>query len=541
MSRKHFILLMFVIAALVGAFSATAQDGKVLRIHLQQEADTLNPMYTQMWFAAIIHDLIYPPVWWIDNNQNAVPVLVTEIPSLENGGISEDGTSITLNLRDDIVWSDGEPITSADLVFTYEMYIAPENTPSSRYPYEEEVTSVEAPDERTVVVNFNEPFAAWQVYVFPNVLPEHVFRPIFEAEGTLDNAAENREPTVSGGPFIFESWETGSGMTLVRNDNYFNGTAKLDEIDIRFVPEDATIVASLLSGDADMATYIPWGDTPPLRDAGNIVFTLAPSGYNEHWSYNMDPETAHPAIQDVNVRRALAMAFNRDQINEDLNAGATYTPASFWEGTPYARPNAEPIPYDPEMAAQLLDEAGWVDSDGDGVRDKDGVALSLRYITNDRQIRKDVQAIVQQALGELGVQVETFNYPNLFDSYVDGGPLSTRQFDIAEWSAAPSFPDPSTTRFLCSQITSDENPDGTNDQGYCNEQVDALFAEQARTLDPAKRAEIFHQIDQLITDDVAWVGIWFDADLWTINEKVLNTEIGGSDPWWNAVNWDIAS
>jgi ABC-type transport system substrate-binding protein len=86
-----------------------------------------------------------------------------------------------------------------------------------------------------------------------------------------------------------------------------------------------------------------------------------------------------------------------------------------------------------------------------------------------------------------------------------------------------------------------DNPDGLNDQGYCNEQVDELFAAQLRALDPVERAEIFHQIDQLITDDVVWVGIWFDADLWTINERVLNTEISGGDPWWNAVNWDLAS
>lgn len=541
MNKNRLVILILLLATLLSAFSATAQDAKVLNIHLQQEADTLNPMYTQMWFAAIIHDLIYSPAWWIDNNQNTVPVLVTEIPSTENGGISEDGTVFTLKLRDDIVWSDGEPITSADFVFTYEMIIAPENTPSSRDPYELQIASVEAPDEQTVVVTFNAPYAPWPVKLFYYVLPEHVFGPIFEAEGTLDNAAENREPTVSSGAFLFDSWEVGSGMTLVRNESYFGTPANIDEINIRFVPEDATIVASLISGDADMATFIPFGETPALRESGNVTFTLAGSGYNEHWAFNMDPATAHPAIQDVNVRRALAMAFNRDQINTDLNAGATYTPASFWEGTPYARPDAEPIPYDPVMAAQLLDEAGWVDSDGDGVRDKDGVSLSLRYITNERQIRMDVQAIVQQAFAEIGVEVETFNYPNFFDSYVDGGPMSLREFDITQFSGAPAFPDPDTVRFLCSEITSEENPDGVNDQAYCNEEVDALFAEQARTLDLDARAAIFHQIDQIITDDVAWVGIWFDADLWTINERVLNTEIGGSDPWWNAANWDIAS
>jgi peptide/nickel transport system substrate-binding protein len=137
MNKKHLLILVCLFALLVGAFSAGAQDAKILNIHLQQEADTMNPMYTGMWFAAIIHDLIYSPAWFIDNNQVAVPVLVTEIPSFENGGISEDGTVITLNLRDDIVWSDGEPITSADFVFTYNMIIDEGNTPQGRYPWDE--------------------------------------------------------------------------------------------------------------------------------------------------------------------------------------------------------------------------------------------------------------------------------------------------------------------------------------------------------------------------------------------------------------------
>jgi len=105
-----------------------------------------------------------------------------------------------------------------------------------------------------------------------------------------------------------------------------------------------------------------------------------------HWMMS------NPALDDVNVRRALVMLFNRDQINADLNLGLVQTGSSFWENTPYQRPDAAPIPYDPAMAAQLLDEAGWVDSNGDGTRDKDGVELVLRYVTNQRQLRKDIQA-----------------------------------------------------------------------------------------------------------------------------------------------------
>jgi len=539
---KRSLFLVLVVALLLALIApAMAQDGKVLRIDLQQEADSLNPMYYDQWFAGLLSDLMLSPAWYFDNNLQAVPALVTEIPSLENGGVNEDGTVVTLKLRDDAFWTDGEPITAEDFVFTYQMIVDPANTPLGRYPYETRVKSVEASDPQTVVVTFNETFAPWQAFLFLSVLPEHVLAPVFEADGTLDNADWNRNPTVTSGPFKFVEWQAGSSMTLAANENYFGGKPNLDSLFIRFVPEDTTIVQSLIAGDTDVATYIPFPDTGPLKEAGTIEFVLAPSGFNEAWRYNVNPETAHPAMLDINVRKALALAFNRDKINADLNADQTYTPASFWEGTPYVRPNAEPIPYDVAMAAQLLDDAGWVDSDGDDIRDKDGVKLELRYVSNERLVRKDIQAIVKQDLADLGVSVNTFNYPSIFDSYANGGVLAIGDFDIAEWSSVPAWPDPDTSQFLCEEITSADNPDGSNSQGYCNEEVDALFSEQARTLDTAKRAEIFQQIDQLMTDDVIWVGIWYDADLWTFNENVLNTEFSGADPWWNAVNWDIAS
>ncbi len=545
MKNKHLVFLLLTLAFALALVAPTAaQDDNVLQVVLQQELDTLNPIYTNMWFSTTVMDLIYASPWFIDNELNAVPVLVEEIPSAENGGLSEDGTVITLNLRDDILWSDGEPITSADFVFTYNMIVDPANTPSSRFPYDTAIASVEAPDEQTVVVTFNEPFAPWLALLFTPFapLPEHILGPVFEAEGNLDAAEYNRAPTVGSGPFIFEEWVAGSHISVTRNDNYAGGAPNLDGVFIRFVPDDATVVASLVSGDADVGTFIAYTDTPALEESG-VNIELVFSSYNEGWFFNVDPETAHPAMLDPNVRLALAMAFNRDQINTDLNLGITYTPASYWENTPYARPDATPYPYDPEEAARLLDEAGWVDSDGDGVRDKDGVALELRYVTNQRQIRMDVQAIIQQAFADLGITVLLENYPSeiFFASYADDGPTARGRYDIQEFSSPTDFPDPNTSRWLCSEIPSDEKPEGINDQGYCSEELDALFAAQAAETDPAARIELFHQIDQMITDDVIWVGIWYDPDLWAINNRVQNTLVSGADPFWNIANWEITS
>lgn len=543
MNKKRLLLLVMVLLTLVSALGVNAQDPVTLRIDFTQELDTLNPMYTNMWFTTTANDLYLAQTWVIDENLTAVPMLAAEIPTSDNGGLSEDGTVITVKLRDDILWSDGEPVTASDFVFTYNMLMDPANTPASRFPWDVHVTSVEAPDEQTIVYTFNEPFAAWLSYLATYALPEHVLAPVFEADGTIDTADWNREPSVVNGPYTFVEWETGSHMRFARNENYFGTASAIDEVFIRFVAEDATVVASLVAGDSDVGTFLAYGDTPALEESGNVNIELVASSYNEGWFFNIDPETAHPAMTDVNVRKALAMAVDRDKINVDLNRGLTYTPASYWEGTPYARPDATAYPYDPEAAAALLDEAGWVDSDGDGIRDKDGVALELRFVTNQRQIRIDVQAITQQAFQELGISLLLENYPSeiFFASYADDGPTARGRYDIQEFSSPTAFPDPTTSRFLCSEIPSDEKPEGSNDQGICNEELDALFEEQAQTTDTDARIALYHQIDQLLTDEVVWVGIWYDPDLWAVSNRFDNTRISGADPFWNIENWQVVS
>lgn len=542
MKLKRLLFMAVALVLIVGMLpTAFAQDTKAVTLSYPQELDTLNPMYTVMWFVGITGEIYLEGAWVFDDELNPVPRIAAEIPSAENGGISEDGKTITIKVREGATWSDGDPITSADFVFTYEMIMAPGNAPATRYPYDEFVTSVEAPDESTVVVNFNEPFAPWLATLFTYVLPEHVLRPVFEEEGTIDNAEWNRAPTVGSGPFVFDTWEVGSFMRFVRNENYYGDPAQLDVVVVTFVPDAESYVLGLELGEADLGTFIAYSDVPRLEETGVLSIEVVASGYNEAWFLNVNPETGHPALQDVNVRKALAMGFNRSQITEDLLLGLTYPAASFWENTPYASPNVEAIPYDPEGAAALLDEAGWVDSNGNGIRDKDGVELSLRYITNTRQIRQDTQVVAQQQLADIGVELVLENYPSdiYFNGYADGGPAATGQYDIAQWSATTSFPDPDTSRFRCDQIPSDENPTGANWTGYCNPELDALFDQQAVTTDPAARIAIYNQIDEMFSADVIWVGVWHDPDLWVYNQRVEGVRLNGADPFWNISTWAV--
>lgn len=518
---------------------AGSAERKVATFIFTQEFDTLNPAYTNMWFSSITQQIWNAAAWDFDVDNNPRPVLVTDIPTLENGGISADGTVLTLNLRDNIVWSDGAPITSADFQFTWEMITNPANTVASTYPYDL-ITSLETPDERTVVVGFDEPFVPWTATLFTFVLPQHVLGPVFEAEGTIDNAAWNLAPTVGAGPFVFSEWESGSFARFVRNDNYYGEPARLDEIFIRFVPDDASQVAALQTGDGDLGTFIAYSDIPTLQEA-NVDVVTAFSGYNEGWFFYLG-EDGHPALQDPNVRQAIAMGFDRFALNQDLLLGLTQPAATFWDNTPYADPGVEAWPYDPDQARALLDAAGWVDTNGDGIRDKDGVELVLVHGTTNREIRQDTQAVAQQQLAEIGVGLELQSYAAdvYFASYSEGGPCGNGQLDICEHSTSPSFPDPNTSQFMCREIPTDENPTGINDQKVCDPALDALFEAQAIQMDFNARQQTFYEISRKIYEDVYWLGVWQDPDIWAVNSRLENVKISGVTPFYNVAEWDIA-
>ena len=519
---------------------APPAERKVVTLIYTQEFDNLAPLYTSMWFVWTTWQMFDHWAWEFDENNEPFPRLVTEIPSTENGGISEDGRVITMKLRDDITWSDGEPLTADDFIFTWEMAVSPKNTVATTYPYDA-IESVTATDPQTVVITFTEPFAPWLANLWHGILPAHILRPIYDAEGTIDNADWLKNPTVGSGPYVFAEWESGSYARFVRNENYWGTPAKIDEIFIRFVPDDASQVAALKAGDADLGTFISYADVNTLQDAG-LKIMIEPSGYSEWMFFMVNEEKGHPALLDVNVRKAIAMAIDRDGINRDLHFGLTKTPASFWDALPvYNNPPLQPYPYDPTEAKRLLDESGWVDSDGDGVREKDGVKLELDHATTIREDRQDVQAVMQQQLAEVGIKlnVNPVDDTLYFASYGENGPAARGEYDIQEWSDGPLFPDPDIYYWLCDQIPSDENPSGENWFYICDEELDRLIQLQSTQVDAVKRQKTISQINQLFYDQVYIIGLWQDPDVYAVSSRLKNVKFSGVTMFFNIAEWDL--
>lgn len=530
------VALALVLSACGAGGSAPAAQATVATLIFTQEPDTMNPLYTNMYFSTILHPLWDVEAWQFDEKNAPYPVLIKEMPSTQNGGISADGKAITLHLNDGMTWSDGQPLTSADFKFTWQMYMETKNAVATTYPYDA-IASIDTPDAQTVVVNFNEPFAPW-LLLFKSLIPEHILKPVFEKDGTLDNAEWNKNPTVGIGPYVLKEWQSGSHLLFVRNEKYFGPKPVLDQIFVRIVPDDASQVAALKTGDGDLGIFIAYPDIPALEQAGVTVVT-APSGYSEGWFFNLG-EKGHPAIRDVKVRQALAYAIDREKITKDLLLGKTQPGASLWDKSIYVDPSLKPYPYDQEKAKQLLDEAGWKVG-ADGIREKDGVKLELRYGTTTKEVRQNTQAVVQQMLEQVGVKVNLLNYDSdiFFASYADKGPTYTGDLDIYEWSDAPLFPDPDISYWRCAQIPTDESPQGTNAEFLCDQQLDSLFQQQATQVDLDQRVATFHQISKLMYDQVYWLSIWLDPDIWAVGKRLENVKLSGITPLYNISEWKL--
>ena len=546
---KKFISSLFsvVIVAsflLTGCGGGNAATAKVVTLTYPQEFDSLAPLYTSMWFSWTTWQMYEHWPWEFDDQNKPFPVMVTEIPSVENGGVSADGKTITMHLKKGLKWSDNAPLDAEDFIFTWKMAVSPKNAVSSAYPYDK-IEGITAPDPQTVVIKFTDPFAPWLATLWHGLLPAHILQSVFDNEGTIDNAEWVQLPTVGFGPYVLAEWEKGSYAKFVKNPNYWGKAPKIPEVFIRFVADDAAQVAALKAGDSDLGTFIAYSDVPGLKSAG-LKLVSEPNGYSE-WLFflvNTDPnlKKGNPALTDVNVRKAFALAIDPAAINKNLHYGLTKTPASFWDALPfYNNPPLKPYLYDPAQAKKLLDQAGWVDSNGDGIREKNGVKLELTYATTIRKDRQDVQAILQQELAAVGIKVNISSVDDslYFSTYADGGPAAKGQFDVMEWSDGPMFPDPDIYYWLCSEIPSDEYPTGENWFYLCDKNLDQLIQLESSQVDVTARQKTISQINQLFYDKVYLIGLWQDPDVYAVGPRLKNVKFSGVTMFYNIADWDL--
>lgn len=552
------VLLTLVLGVAISP--TTAQGGGTLTVGFAQEPDSMNGFYSSMAFAQWANDLVQASLWDVSNTLESVPVLAAEVPSVENGGISEDYLTYTIHLKEGLMWSDGEPLTAEDLVFTYQMLEDPANNFIQGSVVADSVESVELVDDLTFTLTFNSP------QPFPEdmagspglstILPAHVFGPVHEADGSIELADENQDPTVFSGPYVLSEWRRGEQMTFDANPNFTLGTPSISQIIIRFFPDTDSEYAALAAGQLDFVPNVSEGDIPRVAaSSDDIQIVTVFGGYIENLWLNVrteeHPRAGHPALQDVNVRHAIRYALDRSAITEELLVGATSPTDSIYASSPFELESLGVTERNLDEANRLLDEAGWVDSDGDGIRDKDGVALELRYSSTNAQWRNNIQAVVQQQLAEVGIGTILESYPatEYFGTWSDSGINASGEYDIAQYANNTALTNPSNATvneaMACDQIPGDDNPGGQNFMGYCNEEVDELSAITRTSLDPDERLAAAQRIQEIVRDDAPLINLFPRGDNYAYHVSRFASEptigSGVGNQWFDILNWELSS
>ncbi|GAB4545177.1 MAG: peptide ABC transporter substrate-binding protein [Anaerolineae bacterium] len=560
--RIRFVLALAMIFAMVFAFAsiqAPAQaQGSVLTVGFAQEPDNMNGFYSSMAFAQWAIDLVQASLWHYTDTLEAVPVLVAEIPTVENGGINADYTEYTIKLKPDLKWSDGEALNADDLVFTYEMIMkGKENNFLQAGVITEALESVSKVDDTTFKLVFKSP------QTFPEdvagstglstILPEHVFRPVFEANGSLEQAEENQNPTVFSGPYTMTEWLRGESMTFAANPNYVLGAPKIATIVIRFFPDTQTQYAALGAGQIDMVPNVSEGDLANVKSLNpDIAITNVFGGYIESLWLNVRDENApragHPALKDKNVRAAIRLALDRRAIVRDLLADAVPVSDSIYALSPFEDKELGFVESNKEEAAKLLDEAGWVVG-ADGIREKDGVKMELRYSTTTAGWRNEIQAVVQQQLAEVGIAVVLEKYPasEFFGAWASNGINAVGEYDIAEYANNTALTNISNVTvneaFACDQITSEANPGGQNFTGFCSEELDAAAKITRESLDPAERQAAAKRIQEIVRDEMPVIVLFPRGDNYAYNTTRFTSALkfgsGVGNMWFDLMNWEL--
>ncbi len=533
----------------VGPTSAPANtqppEPKQATLSLTSNPESMNPLYASTWYSQVAFEMILLPLWNIDDQGNYVMELAQELPTIQNGGVSADGLNITLKLRPGVTWSDGVPVTADDVVFTYDMVMNDKNGVFSRYPFDTYVDSMTAVDPQTVQIKLSSAYADWMTNFFvkiSRVIPKHILQPVFDKDGTLDNADWNRTASVVNGPYLLKEFVSDDHLTYVANDKYWRGRPKIDTIFIRIFADRQSQLAALQSGQSDIGSYIVGSEIPALKGTNQFEIMSSPNGYIVTMFMNIDPKTAHPAMTDANVRRAIALAIDRQLIIDKIYNGIYTIPATYWDKTVYDNPALKPYAFDPAQAKSLLDAAGWKVG-ADGVREKNGKKLELRYVYISGDETTDTMVVTfQQMLADVGIKIDIT--PNteevLWASYTDNGELSHGKYDLTQWSDGMwYFPSPSTSYFLCGERPSTDYPSGYNWFGVCDPALETLFTTADVEMNQQKRIDDYHQISQVMYDKTYIIPIRSDPDVWAVSTRLTNVKFSGVDPMMFVYEWDV--
>lgn len=435
--------------------------------------------------SAEVIELVSSFLYKFDEKQELVPDLAVGQPVF-----SDDKLTMTIKIRTDAKFSDGKPVTADDIVFTYNISISPDYTGPRKGTFEK-VQKVEKVDDSTIKFTFKEPHAGYIDMLIYNILPQHLLKdtPIKE----MDKSPYYKNP-VGSGPYKLVEWKPSQYLTFVRNDNYYGGKPAIEKITAKIIPDANAMMAQLQTGEIN-AVSVPADNLAAIdqfaKTSGKIKLQKdIPASIYMFAAWNL----TNPLFQDKKVRQAMTMAIDRKAIVDNVAEGQgkvvhSQTSPTFWSYTE----NVPKFEYNVEKAKQLLAEAGWKDTNGDGTLDKDGKNFEFEMQVNQgNTVREKSVTVIQQQLKKVGINVT----PRVVESSAFSKNFTSKNFQAIyyAWSISGD-PNPKSIWH------SDEIEKGLNTVSYKNAEVDKLIEEDWKTFDKAKRKELLNKIDALIAED----------------------------------------
>jgi peptide/nickel transport system substrate-binding protein len=512
--------------------------GRVI-IGVQQEPEMLNEILNSMATNNMVCNLIFSKFVKYDDHFQLIPDVITEIPSVENGGISADHRVYTYHLRSGVRWHDGRPLTSADVRFTFDVIMDPKVNVESREGWEA-VASLDTPDDTTVVFHLKRPYPDFvgETFFDEPVLPAHLLR---DAVGERFHSARFHRAPVGSGPFRFKSWTPGSHLELVANPDYYGEGPYLDAIIFKFVPNENTLLVQLKTGEIDAFDNANINFISQLDAIDGVRVYRTPMLMYEH----LDLNTENPILADRRVRRALSYATHKAEIAERIYNGLVVAAPldEFPESRYYSAAAAERARFDLAAARRLLHEAGWRDTDGDGILDRDGLPLKLTITASAGQPNRErTELVLREQYRAVGVDVEIRNYgPTvLYGTFEDGGILKRGSFDIAMY-AWLSTPEPSRREALYSATS--VPPEGQNHPRFRDRELTQLLEQGSAETDGAKREEIYQRVQEILVDEAPVIPLFWYTAVDPVTERLQNFRPNAtqSADTWNAATWYLAS
>jgi peptide/nickel transport system substrate-binding protein len=536
MMRRGAAVLLAILIAGVPVAAARRNAGTiphVLRIVDPQDFVTLNPHLYAATSLSMLSELTMAYFVRYDHRGRPYPELVTAIPSRENRGISTDGQRITWHLRQGVRWSDGAPFTSGDVVFTVRVVRNPRNDEVGRDGWNL-IDRIETRGADTVVFHLRKPYASFLPTFFgsaganPCILPAHILGRLRE----INSAPYNALP-VGIGPFRYVSWRRGEAVVMERNPFYFRGRPKLDRIEFKTVGSETDALAEMRAGEADLWPLVRPGFSSLARALPNTITEIIPGPYFSHLDFNLE----RPILNDLQVRRALRMALDRQRLR-DVVLHETGTLQDGYAGPgsvgydasiPFAR-------YDLSAANALLDQDRWR-LGSDGVRVRDGRRLRLEMaVAGDPNTAALIEEIGRM-WRQLGVELETHFYPStlLFDTFGHGGILARGRFDVSEFAWQGDVMGDLSDLFTCDSVP----PKGQNYLRYCNSELDDLYRAMKVSYDGAERKRLLSRVQRILADDVPMIIIDFNDDIYVANSDLHYFHPNAYSPFDDMMDVDI--